>query len=200
MSDVSRYLPLSQRPRRDESGVTGDWSDRTAAVLTSLAGLVDGLAPDARAAVQDDLARLVWRLRSTRRQRAAAAISRRSPRAMSDDLPGVLRSLTADYPRRRPLGDLAAAVITALDIAEATHTAIDIDPVSLGAVAVARALNAPLPIRAVLRDLTLVAGDGDWSVGRGPESTAAGATIVLFLYGRTGLPASYDGEKGGDRG
>ncbi|WP_188509053.1 hypothetical protein [Conyzicola nivalis] len=195
MSDVSRYLPLSQRPRRDESGVTGDWSERLAAVLTSLAALVDGLAPEARAGVHDDLARLVWRLRATRRERATAALSRRSPRALSDDLPALLRAVTTDSARRRPLGDLAAAVITALDVAEATGSPIDIDPVTLGAVAVARALNAPLPIRAVLRDVTLVAIDGDWFVGRGPESRSLGASIVLFLYGRTGLPPAYDGEQ-----
>jgi hypothetical protein len=200
MSDVSRYLPLSQRPRRDESGVTGDWSDRLAAVLAGLATRVDGLSPDRRAAVHDDLARLVWRLRATRRERLAATLGRRSPRALADDLTGVLRTLTTDAPRRRPLADLAAAVITALDVAETSQTPAHIDAVSLGAVAVARALSAPLPIRAVLRDVTLVAGDADWSVGRGPELRSRGADIVRFLYGRTGLPAAYDGEQEDNHG
>ena len=66
---------------------------------------------------------------------------------------------------------------------------------SLGAVAVARALNAPLPIRAVLSDVTLVASDGEWAVGRGEHRRSTGADIVLFLYGRTKLPAVYDGHQ-----
>jgi hypothetical protein len=38
--------------------------------------------------------------------------------------------------------------------------------------------------------VTLVAGDAGWAVGRGPETRATGAQIVLFLYGRAGLPAA----------
>jgi len=187
MSDLPKYLPLSQRPRRDESGVSSDWSGRVSAVLTSLAALVDDLTPDAQAAVHDDLARLVWALRANRRERFVARMRRHEPLAESVDLVGDLRALAA-LARRRPLGDLARSVVTALDVAQAAGTTVDIDPVSLGAVAVARALNAPLPIRAVLSGVTLVAGDADWAVGHGPETRAVGAQIVLFLYGRAGLP------------
>jgi hypothetical protein len=185
MSDLPRYLPLSQRPRHDESGVTGDWAPRLAAVLEILAAVLDGEAP---AVVRDDVARLAWRLRANRRARLGARLRRREPLSLSDDQSAVLRSIAADHGRRRALGDLAAAVVTTLDVADAAGRPVDIDSVTLGAVAVARALSAPLPIRAVLTGVTLVAAEGDWSVGRGPEHRAHGADIVRFLYGRTGLP------------
>jgi len=189
MSDLPKYLPLSQRPRRDESGVSSDWSERVSAVLTSLAALVDDLTPDAQAGVHDDLARLVWLLRAGRRERFVARVRKLRPLAGDTDLVGALRGLAA-LPRRRPIGDLAAAVVTALDVADTAQTTVDVDPVTLGAVAVARALSAPLPIRTVLSGVTLVAADADWAVGRGPETRAVGAQIVRFLYGRAGIPTA----------
>ena len=188
MSEVSRYLPLSQRPRHDESGVTGDWAPRLAAVLETLAALLDELTPNEAAVVHDDVARLAWRLRANRRARLGAKLRRREPLSMSDDQGAVLRAIGAETDRKRPLGDLASAVIATLDVASATQRAVELDPVSLGAVAVARALSAPLPIRAVLGGITLSASDGDWSVGHGPSQSAPGVDIVRFLYGRTGLP------------
>jgi len=185
MSDIPKYLPLSQRPRRDESGVTGDWAPRLSAVLEVLAGLVE---KDETAS--DDVARLIWMLRADRRSRLSAAIARKTPRALTDDPAAALRSIASETGRKRPLRDLASAVIVTLDVASASQRAVHLDAVSLGAVAVARALSAPLPIRAVLADVTLVASDGDWAVGRGPERSVPGAAIVLFLYGRTGLPVT----------
>ena len=59
------------------------------------------------------------------------------------------------------------------------------------------ALSAPLPVRAVLRGLTLAARDGGWRVGHGAVRTVAASDIVLFLFGRSGVPdeapADYDG-------
>ena len=183
MSDIPRYLPLSHRPRHDESGVTGDWAPRLAAVLELLAAF-----PRADLQASDEVARLAWRLRANRRARLGAKLRRREPTSMSDDQGAVLRSIAAETGRRRALGDLACAVVATLDVASATQRPVELDPVSLGAVGVARALSAPLPIRAVLAGVTLVAADGDWAVGRGPEQRAAGADIVRFLYGRTGVP------------
>ena len=185
MSDLPRYLPLSQRPRHDESGVTGDWAPRLAAVLETLAALLDA---DAAPATRDDVARLVWKLRANRRARLGARLRRREPLSLSDNQGAVLRSIAADRSRRRALGDLASAVVTTLDVADAAQRPVELDSVTLGAVAVARALSAPLPIRAVLTGVTLVSAEGDWSVGRGPEQTSRGADIVRFLYGRTALP------------
>jgi len=186
MSEVSRYLPLSQRPRRDESGVTGDWSQRLAAVLEALAVLVDD-----GVAAPDDVARLVWWLRANRRARLGAKLKRREPLSMSDDQAAVLCAIAADTSRRRPLADLAAAVLVTLDAAHSAQRSITIDPVSLGAVAVARALSAPLPVRAVLADVTLEATDGDWAVGHGRRRRAPGSAIVRFVYGRAPLPEHH---------
>ena len=188
MSDVSRYLPLSQRSRHDESDVSGDWSQRLSVVLGSLTVLLDDLTPDEQTLVRDTVGRLVWRLRANRRARLGAKLRRREPLSMSDDQSAVLRSIAAGSGRRRPVADLASAVLATLEVASATQRAVELDAVSLGAVAVARALSAPLPVRAVLGTTTLVAADGEWSVGRGTQRRANGADIVLFLYGRTGLP------------
>jgi len=194
MSDLPRYLPLSQRPRHDESAVSGDWAPRLAVVLETLAAMLEGQAAVARntvhaahPAVRDDVARLLWRLRANRRARLGARLRRREPLSLSDDQGAVLRSIARDG-RRRALGDLASAVITTLDVASATQEPVELDAVTLGAVAVARALSAPLPIRAVLVTVTLVSAEGDWSVGHGAQQLAHGTDIVRFLYGRTGLP------------
>lgn len=48
------------------------------------------------------------------------------------------------------------------------------------------------PRRAVVTARTLVAVDGEWQVGRGPALPATAASIVLFLAGRGGVPASVE--------
>jgi hypothetical protein len=193
VSDVSKYLPLSQRRSGDESGVDGDWAPRVSAVLVRLVALLEPLddagweAPSLRAGVtvRQTVAELVARLESTRWQRLL-----RRPATGDEGLPA-LRAL-AGSGRRRGIGDLEAAVVTTLDVAASTGVAVALDPVALGAVAVARALAAPLPIRAVLGTRELRATDtGDdaaWSVGRGTPLDAPGGEIVLFLAGRSGLP------------
>jgi hypothetical protein len=210
VSDVSRYLPLSQRPRGDESGVTGDWSAQLATVLRALADRLDALpaeswdAPSGRAgwSVREVVGALEWRLTTSTAARTSAiarrllahpgsiagasdALAREQARPGSTaGLVAAIRSAAADA-RRRPLRDLAAAVVTSLDV----DPALAIDPLPLGAVALARSLSAPLPIRAVLRSTALRASDAGWSVGHGETVHACGADIVLFLYGRAGVPA-----------
>ncbi|MGI9823052.1 maleylpyruvate isomerase family mycothiol-dependent enzyme [Agromyces sp. Marseille-Q5079] len=77
MSDLSRYLPLSNRPRHDESDVSSSWNAELAAVLGSLTTALAPL-PDAdwtttsrRPAwtVHDVLAHLAWRLSTPRGER-----------------------------------------------------------------------------------------------------------------------------------
>ncbi|SFR70163.1 TIGR03083 family protein [Agromyces sp. CF514] len=81
MSDLSRYLPLSNRPKHDESAVTSTWNAELAEVLTSLLG---ALAPLSDAAwqttsrratwtVHDLLAHLAWRLSTPRGERWRAS-------------------------------------------------------------------------------------------------------------------------------
>jgi hypothetical protein len=212
VSDVSRYLPLSQRPRGDESGVTGDWSAQLSTVLRALADRLDALPADgwdARSgrsgwSVREVVGALEWRLTTSAASRTSAiarrllahpgsiarasdslelARARENGSAGTGELVAAIRSLAADG-RRRPQRDLAAAVLTSLDV----DPALPIDPLPLGAVALARSLSAPLPIRAVLRSTTLRASDAGWSVGHGEAVRARGADIVLFLYGRSGVP------------
>ena len=197
MSDVSRYLPLSQRPKHDESDVSGDWSVAFAAVLRAVARELRASAgTDHDAELRAVAGPLDWRLSTTRLSRASAGLARRDGASAlstrpAEELASDLDAIAADA-RKTRLGDLSVAVVAALDAATVTGRPIAIDPVALGAVCIARALNAPLPIRAVLGGTTLVADDGDWRVGRGGAGVhAPGAHIARFLYGRAGVPVEH---------
>ncbi|GAA1824831.1 maleylpyruvate isomerase family mycothiol-dependent enzyme [Agromyces salentinus] len=81
MSDLSRHLPLSNRPRHDESDVSSSWNAELADVLGSLATALAPL-PDAAWAttsrrpdwsVHDVIAHLVWRLSTPRGERWRAS-------------------------------------------------------------------------------------------------------------------------------
>lgn len=126
MSDLSRYLPLSNRPRRDESDVSSSWNAELADVLGSLTTALARLPLEAWAtpsrrpalSVHEVIAHLAWRLSTTRGERwragarslaeqgfsaaaAEAAIARRA--AASDD--GTPTALLA---RLTQLRDVAA--------------------------------------------------------------------------------------------
>ncbi|MET0989402.1 MAG: hypothetical protein ABWY54_02020 [Glaciihabitans sp.] len=220
MSDVARYLPLSQNPREDESGVSSDWSKQLSGVLNSLAAAVDGLSVDELDAaslqpgyrVRDVLGHTAWHLGTPRRARAKAllrqmAVGRQTPaaarRALSVDAArataadptpspaGGLRALAAAAAApgtRSTIADLSVVVVDALDVARSTGRTIPIDGLSTGAVALARSLSAPTPIRAVVRQRTLTASDAGWTVGTGRELRGSAAAIVLFLWGRADIP------------
>ena len=143
--DFVRYLPLSQRPQVDESGVTGDWAAR----LAEIEAAVSALAPVDRSAFDTEVARA----RARRRVRVA---------------------------------DLGAALVAAYELGPS----LEVDATVSGAVALARVLAAPLPIRAVVRGRTLKATDAGWELGTGPELTGTARELVLFLYGRAGVPGS----------
>jgi hypothetical protein len=210
--DLQEYLPLSQRPRVDESAVTGDWSGSLGDVLFALAALVDALGggpgdgtqkklwsapaslPGATIAevVTDAIDRLEHRrllpnvlpnlLPILRRTRKPEPLAR-------EDAVELLRELSARDGRRR-VGELSIGVVCAYDLAAATGTAIEVDPVAAGAVALARATAAPLPVRTVLRSRRFHATDADWHVGSGQDAAAAASAIVLFLFGRGPLPTT----------
>ncbi|MFF2370856.1 maleylpyruvate isomerase family mycothiol-dependent enzyme [Agromyces sp. NPDC058110] len=77
MSDLSRYLPLSNRPKRDESAVTSTWTVELAEVLGALVAALGPLPERAWATtsrrpewtVHDVVAHLVWRLSTARGER-----------------------------------------------------------------------------------------------------------------------------------
>lgn len=60
--ELARYLPLSQRPRRDESAVTADWTAHLADTLDVIAGLLESLPPETEHAAVDP-----WSLPARRR-------------------------------------------------------------------------------------------------------------------------------------
>lgn len=145
--DLAQYLPLSIRPRVDESGVTGDWGPR----LDDLVAAVDALSPAGDRGAFDD---------------AVAAARRR---------------------RRVRVADLGAALVAAYEFC---GDRLSVDAVTSGAVCLARSLSAPLPIRAVVRGRTLHATDADWRLGSGPDLAGPARELVLFLYGRAGVPGA----------
>ena len=215
-AEIARYLPLSQRPRRDESGVTAHWGPQVAQALGQLADLLSGLSeadwttPSAREGfrVADAAGLVVWRTATPRLarvwQRAVrAARYRLFPSAIELSLATEHaahgRSAVADElrshaetasTRSRSISDLAAVVLACYEISSVVGTPVTIDPVASGAVGLARSLSAPVEIRAVLATRSLVSTDGDWRVGKGSEISGTSAEIILFLYRRGPLPGS----------
>jgi len=246
MSDLAGYLPFSQRPRRDESGVTGDWRPMTALSL-GLVGDLLGSVPAAELArsslrpgisVADAAVLLTLHLESSRRQILLARIlglpspeppsppdppstpsappfpgrsvdlpsapprepwSGRSPDRPAEGDP-VASSVVARLRRlaaaraaghgRRGVGDLAEVVLFGFDAASSLDRPLVLPSIATGAVALARSLSAPVPIRSIVRSRTLVATDADWSVGAGPPIAGRAQELILFLYGRAGLPGT----------
>lgn len=157
--DLARYLPLSQRPRVDESAVNGEWDGRL-----------------------DELERAVAALGTAASESPASA-------ALDPSRLAAFEGAVASARRRRRMrvGDLALALVAAYELA---GERLVVDPTISGAVCLARALAAPLPIRAVIRDRTLRATDAGWTLGRGADLAGTARELTLFLYGRAGLPGS----------
>ena len=159
-ADLARYLPLSARPRFDESGVTGDWGPRFAELLTAIDTMIAALP--------------------------AATANRPDVIAAGDRLSAAIAAVKPG--RRVRVPALGAVLAEALEFAAATGSALTVDPVTSGAVALDRSLRAPLAIRAVVKNRTIRATDAGWEFGSGPELAGTAAAIVLFLYGRAGVP------------
>ena len=189
--DIARYLPLSQRPQVDESGVSSNWSRQAGGILLQIAEALEAASPEdwelqtqrPNATVRDvahSLVRVAASSRATRGEtlddtRSAARIRE----AAIDKLTGKPRT------RARTLG---AILVAGYDLTRALGTPLSVDATVTGAVAVARSLTAPLEIRVVVRARTLMATDDGWRVGFGPELHGSAEAIVLFLYGRGILP------------
>jgi hypothetical protein len=207
MSDLGKYLPLSSRSRRDESGVSNDWSRFVGPLALSLAELLESRPtvvdePSLRPSITIGvlLSEAVEYLETPKLRRAGlrAAIALGARPATPVELPPSelerrLRSIAIGSlapSTRRGIGDLSSLVVASFDIAAATGERLLVDPVASGAVAIARSLTAPVEIRAVLGRRSLEAVDASWKVGRGDVLEGSAAAIVLFLFGRSGLPAS----------
>jgi len=193
MDDISRYLPLSRRERRDENDVTGDWSGHLSSALREFANLVDRL--DATEWNGPSL-----RPRLTVAEVVSAATLALQPRehrtfAVTDRVMAAarLRDLAGAYAashRRTRVTALTTAIVAVLDIAQATGHSVALDAMATGAVAVARGARAPLGIRSILQDHRFHAVDADWNVGTGEVVDGSAGAIILFLFERAGFPGA----------
>lgn len=214
MSDFSRYLPLSQGGSGDESTVTNDWRPLTGECLLLVCALVEGASDerwDAKSLragwrVRDVAADLAWRLDSSpvtrvRRVLRAVIVGHGSPVSgrriiatrLGDSDPHEilerLRAIAADrLARRGPHGvaGLCAVLVDGYDLGRSLGRPLAFPSTATGAVALASALTASTPIKAVARGRTLRATDAGWTVGRGPDLSGTAESIILFLAGRSG--------------
>jgi hypothetical protein len=161
-ADLARYLPLSGRPRFDESSVTGDWGPRFAQLLTAIDAMIAALP--------------------------AEAMSRPDAGAARDRLSTAVAAVKPGHRVKVPA--LGAVLAEALDLAAFAGGHLEVDPVTSGAVALDRGLRAPLAIRAVIKHRTIRATDAGWEFGTGPELAGTAEAIIRFLYGRAGVPGS----------
>ena len=172
MSDLSRFLPFSNRPRGDESGVTSDRRLPLAAVVEEAARILD-TAPD-RAARSSDFAR-------------AARVTDASTSVAS---PADLRAVAATIGsgRRQSTKALAHAVRALLQLSDHLGVEPRIDATTLGIVSLYGATSAPLERRAVVGGHALRATDADWEFGRGPLLEGTALEIARFVLGVSDVP------------
>lgn len=158
MADLSRHLPLSNRPRSDESDVTGDRRVALADVVARADAL---LRPPV------DAARFL----------AAAQLDREFPG--NPPLAEVAATIRTGGKRGiRPLTDAVRALLELAGDRE-----IELDAVTSGAVALYAATRAPFERRAVYAGNTLRATDAGWEFGHGPLREAPARQILEFVLG-----------------
>lgn len=164
MSDLARFLPLSNRPRRDETGTTRDWAARVAEVAASVERAAEAVGP--AAANNDGIRDGIEAVRAHARDAAARHAAGKRVRIRA----------------------LRATLRDAWRAADALGVDLEVDPVVTGAVALDLAAGARLPIRAVIRDRTLVASDHGWRLGTGPELVGTARRLIEFLAGDGPVP------------
>ncbi len=205
MADFARYLPLSQRSRIDERGVT---TDRRAPTATVLRAIAEALRPlddigwssrgdDDHATVAETVAQLMagFDRRPARRALETAqhalgmdgrAVAPHSPLEGPADAAAALeaRSVTiSDRPKPTLLVELDDAVVAAVRIGDALGRPIAVPPLASGAVALRRAAAAPTPIKAVISGHSLHATDAAWTIGHGPALVGTADQLIRFLAG-----------------
>jgi hypothetical protein len=223
VADFARYLPLSNRPRHDESGVTGDRRAETAAVLAAIAAALratgdEGWAsPTARPGwtVGELVADLVEGFDRSVAQRALDAAgrivrggeARRLAELTRLEGPGTAAQLlearathVRERERRTGIAELDDAVVSAVLIGDTVGRDVPVPPIASGAVALRRAAAAPVEIRAVIAGHSLHATDAGWTFGHGTplEGTAAGLVRFLAGYSTTAPKPPASGRGGTD--
>ena len=181
MSDLGRFLPLSNRPRGDESAVSTDRREQIADIVTAAAHVIGQSDP----AHAPTLA--VAFLATAGLQKDAAPSG--APLAPTTDpaaLATVAESVRAG--RRRGARHLVRATRAYLVLARDADVAPQLDPAVTGAVALSASTTAPFARRAAIGGHTVQAVDHGWQFGRGPLLTGTGVQIVSFLLGVTDEP------------
>ena len=217
MADFARYLPLSQRPRSDERGVTSDRRELTATMLRTLAEALRTAGETGwRAAAEDGptveraVARLVSGFDRTPSRRALDTMRRvLGVEGRNDDEAEPLTSAadaaaaldvraTVIIERPQPTGivELDDAVVAAILVGDALGRPIAIPPLASGSVALRRAAGAPTPIRAVIMGHSLHATDAAWTIGHGAVLVGTAHELIRFLagIGNQAPHAPHDGE------
>ncbi|MER3392837.1 MAG: hypothetical protein RIC81_10030 [Microcella pacifica] len=208
MTDWSRFLPLSNRPRGDDGEVTRNWARPASGLLLSLANLLE-TRPESLAretlrpgvSVDDAVRELLTLRRWSGWQRFASRLGAHeipSPEVAALDADRLAPALRAEAmslsgaTARCSVREFGEILVAALDLGTALEVDLGVDPFASGAVAVDLAVRAPTPRRSVLTARTLVAVDSEWQVGTGPALPATASSIVLFLAGRGGVPPRVD--------
>ena len=181
MSDLGRFLPLSNRPRGDESAVSTDRREQIADIVTAAAHVI-GQSDPAHAPTF-----AVAFLATAGLEKDAAPSG--APLAPTTDpaaLATVAESVRAG--RRRGARHLVRATRAYLVLARDADVAPQLDPAVTGAVALSASTTAPFARRAAIAGHTVQAVDHGWQFGRGPLLTGTGVQIVSFLLGVTDEP------------
>ena len=204
MADFLHDLPLSWRPRRDESDVTGDWRDAVAEVIDVAATQLD--AAEVGETTGEWLATDFLRAASSRRLMFADTEADSVPDIDTDSVSGPEPDGATGGPAASPADRLRAAAILArsgravpvrvlsravaayLTLAREIGATPMLAPRTSGAVALYLAAKAPTPIRAVIGGHSLRARDADWDFGRGPVLEADAVPMLEFLLGRSDTP------------
>ncbi|WP_348789270.1 hypothetical protein [Leifsonia sp. NPDC080035] len=191
MADFARYLPLSQRPDVDESGVSNDWRALTAERIEGLVARAASPSPADRAL----LAQLATRLSGTRFGRFArtVGISDYPEAEREEDAEAALATLReVAAARRRGAGPHGIAELVDVVRTEARCHSLGpvpaLEPMVAGSVALFALTRAPLSVRAAVADRTLVPVDAPWRLGHGPELRTRTADILDFLLDAGPVP------------
>ncbi|QLD10710.1 hypothetical protein [Microbacterium oleivorans] len=170
MSDVARFLPLSQRTADGPADILDRRAQLAGIVDLVATALADTAAPEAEIGVEAFL--------------RDAGLTSAVPDGGTADLGSLSASLRSGG--RRTAKQVVAAARAYLRLPVADRPPL---PAAIaGAVAFAASSSATSDRRAAIAGHTVRASDAAWSFGRGPDLIATGDEIVAFLTGVSDQP------------
>lgn len=171
VADFARFLPLSNRPHGDESGVSSDRHAAEAAVVEQAAKLIARSSADEAEPL-------------TRGFLHESGLESLAPGDVADPaarLAATARAVRSG--RRRGIRHLTRTVRALLLLGRQAGVAVALDPTTSGSVALYGATSASFDRRAVLTGHTVKATDAEWEFGRGPVLEGTALDIVAFVLG-----------------